>query len=223
MDDVERYTEVERFQHITQTDTRIYGQSYVANTFSVSGRDAFLGEAASHDHVDFFQFFARFREKGLPNCLPAQQKDAIRQNCFIKLRNYIHLLKAENVDPLELKAASSKASLNYRSITAKRLQQYKLEWVRERRDWKIATRGKEQPDDDLKTDLLDILSRITPERNRLAKPIISDAIAFNKKRRQTVQDLYSLISRDCSVLYRPEEEPIDEICPIKGCGTSMIR
>ena len=199
MDDVERYTEVERSQHITQTDTRVYGQSYVANTSSVSGRDAFLGEAASHDHVDFFQSFARFREKGLPNCLPAEQEDAIKQDCYIKLRNYIHLLKAQNADPSELKAARSKASSDRRSITARRLQQHKLEWVRERRYWKIATRGKEQPDDDPKTDLLDILSRITQERGLLAKTMISDAIASNEERRQAVQDLYSLISRDCSV------------------------
>ena len=90
MDNVERYTEVERSQHITQTDTCVYSQSYVANT-SVSGRDAFLGEAASHDHVDFFQSFAKFREKGLPNCLPAEQEDAIRQALLHKIKK-LHLL-----------------------------------------------------------------------------------------------------------------------------------
>lgn len=34
----EWHTEVERSQHITQTDTHVYGQSYVANTSSVDGR-----------------------------------------------------------------------------------------------------------------------------------------------------------------------------------------
>ena len=70
MDNIKKYTEVERSQHIMQTDTRVYDQSYVANTSSVNGRDVFLNKAASHDHVDFCQSFARFREKRLPNCLP---------------------------------------------------------------------------------------------------------------------------------------------------------
>ena len=127
MNDVERYTEVEQSQHIMQTDTHVYDQSYVANTFSVSERDVFLSEAASHDHINFFQSFARFCEKDLLNCLSAEQKDVIKQNCDIKLRNYIHLLKVQNTDLSELKAARSKASSDCRSIITKCLQQHKLE------------------------------------------------------------------------------------------------
>ncbi len=72
MNDVERYTEVKRSQHITQTDTRVYGQSYVVNTSSINERSAFLNEPAQHDHVDCFHllpssvkraFRARFQPK----------------------------------------------------------------------------------------------------------------------------------------------------------------
>ncbi len=85
-----RYTEVERSQHINQTDPRVYGQSYVANTSSVCGKSAFLDEVAQHDHVDYFQSFANFREKGLPTKLPAEKEDAIRRDSqFLKLESEV--------------------------------------------------------------------------------------------------------------------------------------
>ncbi|KAL9118138.1 MAG: hypothetical protein Q9187_005320, partial [Circinaria calcarea] len=218
----ERYTEVERSQHKTQTDTWVYGQSYVANTSSVSGRDAFLGEPAMHDHDDFFQSFAKFREKGLPSCLPAEQADAIEQDSYLmELMDQIRLLKSNQALPSDIQAGRRKASSYRRSITAKRLQKHKLEWVQKRRDWKITTRGKERPDDNIKTDLLEVLSRIMPERGRLIKTMILAATASHEERKQVISDLYSLITRDCSVLYRPGEERIDGICPVKGCGTTM--
>ena len=77
---LERYTETERSQHITQNDPRVYGQSYVANTSSCDGRRAFLDEAAQHDHVEYFQGFSKFREKGLPWTLPAEKEAALEKD-----------------------------------------------------------------------------------------------------------------------------------------------
>ena len=79
----ESYREVhrsERSQHITQTDTRVYSQSYVANTSSVDGRSAFLNEPAQHDHIDYFQPFAKCCEKGFPSSLPAEREATNRQD-----------------------------------------------------------------------------------------------------------------------------------------------
>ena len=45
-----------------------------ANTSSIDGRDAFFHEPAQHDHVDYFQSFAKFREKELPMSLPAEKE-----------------------------------------------------------------------------------------------------------------------------------------------------
>jgi Protein of unknown function (DUF3435) len=49
------YTEVQRSQHFTQADSRIFSQSYVANTFSVNNQAAFLDERVNHSHIDYFQ------------------------------------------------------------------------------------------------------------------------------------------------------------------------
>ena len=51
---IENYTPVQRSQHITQADLRVYGQSYLANCSSVDGQAAFLGERSDHRHIKYF-------------------------------------------------------------------------------------------------------------------------------------------------------------------------
>ena len=224
IDCIARYTEVERSQHINQTDPRVYGQSYVANTSSVCGKSAFLDEVAQHDHVDYFQSFAKFREKGLPTKLPAEKEDAIRRDSqFLKLESEVQRLKKRRSLACDVRAAESKARTYKARLYKQNLQQHKLEWIRERRDWKVKTRGKESPNDEKRTDLLDILSRVMPERGRLAKTMISDRVVSEEERKEAIQDLCSLASQDCTVLYRPGEQPAQGLCPVKECGLSMIR
>ena len=65
------YTEIQRSQHLTQADPRILGQSYLANTSSVDGQGAFLGETLGYSHIKYFQGLGQFHESGLPFELPA--------------------------------------------------------------------------------------------------------------------------------------------------------
>ena len=223
-DRAERYTEVERSQHITQTDPRVYGQSYVANTSSVDGKGAFLDEPAQHNHVSYFQSFAKFCEKGLPTCLPAEREAAVKQDPgLLALENRATHLKRDGVSPPDVRAAKNKARTYRYSLMSKALAQYQHEWVRERRDWKVLTRGKGRLESDATSDLLETMSLILPERGRLAKAMVSQEEASDESHRQTMRDLYSLISRDYSVVYRPGEEPVDGLCPVGGCDVEMDR
>ena len=77
---VERYTEVQRSQHINRTDLRIYGQSYVANISSADRRRIFGDKEPEYDHIDYFQGFLQFRKKGLPKGLPAKEKARIYED-----------------------------------------------------------------------------------------------------------------------------------------------
>lgn len=72
IDTAENYTSVQRSQHITQADLRVFGQSYLANCSSVDGQAAFLGELSDHRHIEYFQSIERFWEPGLPHELPAR-------------------------------------------------------------------------------------------------------------------------------------------------------
>lgn len=62
------------------------------------------------------------------------------------------------------------------------------------RTGKSMTRGKERPDDDVKTDLLGIPSLVMPELGRLAWTMISDKVLSQEERRQAIKNLCSLVS-----------------------------
>ena len=96
MDYIERYTEMERSQHITQGDPRVFGQSYVANCSSVNGQAAFLGEVAEHDHIEYFQGLRKFREKGLPCGLPAAIEASLSQDPkILELESKVEQLESD--------------------------------------------------------------------------------------------------------------------------------
>ncbi|KAG5787880.1 hypothetical protein H9Q69_013047 [Fusarium xylarioides] len=71
----ERYTEVERSQHLTQADKAVFGQSYTADTSSCDGLSAFLRHQPDHTAIEYFQGLSQFRHEGLPTQLPAVLKD----------------------------------------------------------------------------------------------------------------------------------------------------
>ena len=220
----ERYTVVERSQHLTQSDPRVFGDKYMANTSSVDGKRVFLNEAAQHDHVDYFQSFAKFCEKGLPTSLPAERDAAVRQDPQpLALKDRVCRLKKEAACSSDIKAAESKARSCQSSLMKKALRQHQLEWVQDRRDWKVLTRGKGRLESDAKSDLFETMSLVFPERGRLAQAVISKEIASNEERRQMRKDLCSLIFRDYSVVYLPEEEPVNGLCPVAQCDMEMSR
>ncbi|KAI9766403.1 MAG: hypothetical protein M1839_004907 [Geoglossum umbratile] len=62
---------------------------------------------------------------------------------------------------------------------------------------------------------------IIPERGRLTEMMISDKIISKPERKRAVTDLYSFITRDYTVLYRPGEEPIGGACLVNDCRREM--
>ena len=78
-------------------------------------------------------------------------------------------------------------------------------------------------DDDERTDIYDILFQVMPELGRLAGIMVSSKIALEEERKRAIEDLYSLVSKDCSVIYRPRENPIHGRYPAKDCDTEMAR
>lgn len=56
----ERHTPVQRSQHLTQGDSRVFGQSYVANCSSVDGQAAFQEKTSDLSHIEYFQSVGHF-------------------------------------------------------------------------------------------------------------------------------------------------------------------
>ena len=223
-DGTERYTDVQRSQHLIQSDPRVFGTDYVANCSSVSGKDAFAGEDADHRHVDYFQSFAPLREKGLPRKLPAEKSAGIRWNPeLLTLQDRVRSLKINKAAGPDIAKAMAELTNRRNRITNQALKQYKVDWVQERRKWKIITQGKKSPNDVVKVDLSLVLSRLMPEYGRLASIMMSESKVSPKQREQTMRDLCLLASRDCTVIYLPGEEPIRGRCPVEGCELVMAQ
>lgn len=60
-----------------------------------------------------------------------------------------------------------------------------------------------------------------PERGRLIRMMISDEVVYEEERRQAIEDLCSLASQDCIILYRPGEKPVEGVCPLKAKSSRL--
>lgn len=149
---------------MTQADPRVFDQSYVANCSSVNRGAAWRGEQLDHSAIDYFQGYGQFRQEGLPCSLPTFVEEDIENDPIIqKLANEIQT--AVTADTLaEAKRCLSNAR---RRRKRDRLPRYQREWIQERRDWQVTTRGDETPDDPSKEDFFDDKCFWRPERGRL--------------------------------------------------------
>jgi hypothetical protein len=105
----------------------------------------------------------------------------------------------------------------YKKLKQDALRQYQGNWVRERRDWKILTRGKEVAQDNCRTGFVQSIWLLIPERERLAKKMASDQPLEPDATWHAIQDLYTLCVQDYTVLYLPKSRPVDGACPAKCC------
>jgi hypothetical protein len=113
---------------------------------------------------------------------------------------------------------------NYRrKLHSQARRAYQKQWVRERRDWKILTGGKKQARDPNDADLVRHLCLLIPERGRLAQRMSQDEPLSLNSMWQAVHDLYSLCTRDFTVLYLPGLGPLEGKCHVKSCRKSMDR
>ena len=129
----ELYTEVQRSQHLTRADARIFGQSYVANLSSVDGQAAFLGEQIDHSHVDYFQSLERFREPGLPCDLPAHVEERLKKDPR-SLELQAEVQRGSYKDAVSLKESKYSLISYKKTLRRKALREYQEGWVQERRD-----------------------------------------------------------------------------------------
>jgi Protein of unknown function (DUF3435) len=216
----ENYTEVERSQHLIQSDPRIFGAKYVAQCSSVNGQDAFRGEKTDHRHIEYFQSVSKYREEGLPCQLPAHLEEDIQRDPIIcELASQVQTASSDDATR-NAKRALANALRQQRRV---RLDAYQEQWIKDRRDWKIKTRGEEAAKNPSKTDFVRDLSVWMPERERLAKRIASDRPLTSDEMWLAMRDLYSLCAKDQIVLYLPQVTPVDEACPVKDCKIAVKR
>ncbi|KAL4861011.1 hypothetical protein BDV12DRAFT_191363 [Aspergillus spectabilis] len=108
-----------------------FPEHYQAHCSSIDTVGAVLDEEDQSDHIEYFQGYVQYYERGLPGELPAEIKG---------IESF-----AQNHDEDSLK----KKNLEYRKALVRHrlfeLKQYQNRWVQEKRDQKIINRGKEEP------------------------------------------------------------------------------
>jgi hypothetical protein len=204
-----------RSQHITQSDPRIFGASYIAQTSSADGESAFLKKPADHRAIEYFQGLEPFREEGLPATLPQAMRDELRNDPeVLDLRERAAAARS----PAEAAAAEKQLRNLLRGRELKARTAYRKNWVKERRDWKVLTRGRVATAVDTDVSRLCLL---IPERARVAEKMRRKSPISVDEMREATRDLLALCKRDDTVFYLPGEEPVDGACPV--CGKAMTR
>ncbi|OAQ57905.2 hypothetical protein VFPPC_11363 [Pochonia chlamydosporia 170] len=213
----ERYTEVERSQHLTQADKAVFGQSYVAFVSSCDGFAAFMREKPDHAAVEYFQGVSQFWQPGLPTKLPAALRD--------KINNHPDILELKR----EIKASGSirsdkNTTKNQLNALRKRLERGALEEHRskcfkEKRRDRLLRGSHRSADDD---DDADPLNDLIPEKGRVAQAMIRTLPVDHAKQPGIMRDALLLLTGPGSVYYRPQEVPKNGLCPYCGLAVKSL-
>ncbi|OCK97279.1 uncharacterized protein K441DRAFT_675323 [Cenococcum geophilum 1.58] len=146
-----------------------------------SWSSCFLGEATDHSYIEYFQSLEKFREPALPCELPAHIEDEVKQDEKVQeLEEEVR--QGSYKDPAALRNAKRDLASYLRTRRRLALHEYQEQWVQSCRDWKVVTRGKEQTNDLVQTDLVRSMSLLIPKCGRLAQRMVSDAPLSPKSR-----------------------------------------
>ena len=88
------------------------------------------------------------------------------------------------------------------------LQKYRHEWVRQRRDWKVTTRGKVSNGQKGVADM----AGTSQERQNTARRVRCDVPQCLEDMRRSIEDLLRLCTSG-DIFYYPGEEPVQGLCP----------
>ena len=200
-----------------------FPEHYQAHCSSIDTVSAVLDEENQPDHIEYFQGYVQFYERGLPGELTAETKESILDKPdMVEIRDRIKFFE-QSRDEKSLK----NGKLEYRKALVRHrlfeLKQYQNRWVQEKRDQKILNRGKEEPmplENDIRTRAQML---IMPEAARIATAMSCAKVLSFDEKLLLVQDLQTQCSRDFDVVYLPNESPIQGLCPAKGCQINISR
>lgn len=200
-----------------------YPEHYQAHCSSIDTVGDVLGEEEETYHIEYFQGYEQFREVGLPRELPAGQKeDILGRPELVAMRDHIEQLLADKASSVDVDFERQEYKKALISIQLSELHRYQAEWVRERRDWRIVSRGKVNPEYLESNPCSRALALIMPELGCIAETLSSaEPLSFDEKL-LFAKNLLTQCRRDYDVIYLPNEAPTDDgRCPVDGCWADV--
>lgn len=140
-----------------------------------------------------------------------------------ELQAEIEVLKRVGTQSSTLRETQNELKRYRDKLERKTLRQFQEQWMKERRQWKILSRGKIPATDSHSSDLFNIICSLIPERGRLATLMASKTPLSSADMWGAIRDLIALCKYDHTVAYLPDHEPIDGRCPVHGCGQQLDR
>jgi hypothetical protein len=96
----------------------------------VAGQEAFLGEAAEHRHIDYFQGLEQFREHGLPCELPAAKRDELKDDPGLReLYAEVRALTRKVASCSAIQEARNRLSTYRRTLERETLRKHQKQWI----------------------------------------------------------------------------------------------
>lgn len=216
----ERATSAERNQILGHSSSDMFGRGYISSISSVDGQAAFLREEARTDHIAKLRSVSTRRASGLPQKLPMKRTmDLLNDSRLCELYRHLCDLRDQGAPSEEIQAANRQFRIHRKWSKRTALDKWKEDWLDDRYQKTIKSGGTASHDKSTDANRVQALFRIMPERARLADMIVSDKIVTRNQNLLAVQDLLSLCQRDFAVMYRPGDEPIDNLCPV--CQTQL--
>lgn len=179
-----------------------------------------LGEEDRTDLLTYFQSFDQFLIHGLPHQLPSLEEQKILNHPDLRaLRERSRFAS----DPLERRSLKNNLKNREASMLKKALNEFQTNWVLEYRKSTIMTRGKSKA----VVSQIPVVSRtfgtIMPERARLAQTMTHLGSVSHSAKLSILKDLVTFITRDHSVIYLPNEEPVHDRCPVASCHQDISK
>lgn len=219
----QNYSEVQRSQHLTQSDTRVFGTSYVANCSSVDGDSMFTGRERDDTVTEYFQGLQQFREPGLPASLPlVMRKDLDTDPELCKLQAVCDDLELTSSSKEEVKSAKRAVTRHRKRLEATALQKYQKDWIAQQRRRRVETKGQASQAQPC-VDKTGIMWLILPQRGRIAAMLVSDTRAYTQDLGLITADLVSLCVPPKQI-HLPDCTPRHEWpthCPVTSCHRDL--
>jgi hypothetical protein len=193
-----------------------YTKYYAPKNSGVDGQGTYFGYTPRHFVNDVFRNLTLNRNPDLWQALPAEKKRELEsREDFVKIQNELEGLKADPV-----KNAAERASLHSKVMALRRAELHKCWTTQERNQWSS------QEDADYSMGRLRArfarVSRMMPERERLAKNMSLAAPLRSPLGQSVLNDMIALCKQEPKLAIRPGLEPDKCHCRTLSADKSKV-
>lgn len=212
-----------------QKSDAVYDEYYRSRLVKENIFALYSNKVQSTEHIEVLCSIGHRRDENAPKGLTCKEKDEFRRRPEVQELNMrINEAKAKmppNPDKgsaqfKERQKLYTEKSNLLRSARASHREKWFSGSFDEEAQRQLQEEG-EHDDETLPepTSTFPLIRHLMPERNRIADALLVTKDLQSKEGQAVLRDVYSLCNDDNRVAYRPDERPVDGVCPCNNCLT----